>query len=141
MTSNLGATTYGSTSLGFGTEQSEDERHNAKVIAAVRGAMAPELVNRLDAIAVFNPLDAQVIAEIAEREVDAVFDRLRSRGLDLEIANDAVDLLARTGYDPAFGARHLQRNIEQILLEPLAGLEPGRWRAEVTNDKIVWSPT
>ena len=57
----------------------------------------------------------------------------------LTIGDDVTGLLAGNGYDPVYGARHLQRNIERLLLEPLASLAPGEYRAEVDGDAIRWA--
>jgi ATP-dependent Clp protease ATP-binding subunit ClpA len=107
---------------------------------AVRESMPPELINRLDEIVLFRPLSEAAIAEIAQLEIDRLRGRLTERGYVVEIAPAVVALVAQNGYDPAFGARHLQRNIERLLLEPLAGVAERELVADVADGKVVWRP-
>lgn len=141
MTSNLGADAFSAPSVGFRAPGTEDAAEEARVIEAVRDAMAPELVNRLDDVVVFQPLSPQTIADIAERELDATVQRLAERGYQLSIAPDVHDLIASSGFDPAFGARHLHRNIERLFLHPLVEHHDRRLRAEVDGERIVWTPS
>ena len=107
-------------------------------MAAVRAAMRPELVNRLDDVVVFHPLDEDAIREIANREIEMAIERLEQRGYRLTISPEVVDLVAQSGYDPAYGARHLQRNVEQLLLMPLAEGEALHRHAVVSDDGLTW---
>jgi ATP-dependent Clp protease ATP-binding subunit ClpA len=140
MTSNLGATAWSAPRLGFAERSPEHEVADAerRIIEAVRGAMRPELINRLDEIVAFQPLTEAAIAEIAEHEIGIAAERLAERGYELEIPDEVVELVSRTGYDPAYGARHLQRNVEQLLLMPLAQHEARRCRAIVEGDRVAW---
>lgn len=140
MTSNLGSEAFGAPAVGFAArdEDAEQAAGEERVLAAVRDAMRPELVNRLDDIVVFRPLDEAAIAEIAEREMAIAVDRLAERGYDVEVPADVAELVARTGYDPRYGARHLQRNIEQLLLMPLASVPSRSLVARVDGDAVVW---
>ena len=56
-----------------------------------------------------------------------------------EAEPDVIALVADTGYDPAYGARHLQRNIERLLLAPLAAREPGSYQARAVDGHVVWT--
>jgi len=107
-------------------------------MGAVTGAMPPELVNRLDQIAVFYPLDRAAIRAIADKEIERALDVLARRGYDVRVSPEAVDLIADSGYDPAFGARHVQRSIERHLLQTLVRQEPGSLEALVVDGAISW---
>ena len=136
MTSNLGADAFsGKASLGFvdraGLSVADDN-----VVLAVRDTMAPELVNRLDSIVVFQPLDEAAIASIAENMLTKSLENLEARGYKVKVDREAVALVAREGYDIAFGARHLRRAVERLLLEPLASRPPGHYRM-TERDGIV----
>ena len=138
MTSNLGSENFrrkhplGIHSGDVTTEAAE------RTLEAVKQAMPPEFINRIDAVVMFNPLTPEVIHEIARREVNGALDRLRERGYDTEVPADVIEFIAADGYEPAFGARHLHRAIERHLLQTLVTQAPGRLRAHVTADEVHW---
>lgn len=138
MTSNIGATAFSQGALGFAGESQKTIADEAKVRDAVKQTMAPELLNRLDAVVVFRPLSARAIHDIARKEVSAVSDSMISRGYHLDVSDEIVELVATTGYDPAYGARHLLRNIESMLLQQLVDHQPNRLRAVRDGDTVVW---
>ncbi len=80
----------------------------------------PEFVNRVDEIVVFEPLDREQIAAIVGLQLERLRARLAERKITLELSNEAVDLIAETGWDPAFGARPLKRAIQRLVENPLA---------------------
>ncbi len=92
----------------------------ATVLAAMRNHFKPEFINRIDEIVVFHRLSEEHIAEIVGLQVHAVADRLAERGLGLELTGGAREHLARTGYDPDFGARPLKRVIQKEIADPIA---------------------
>ncbi|HSQ37144.1 MAG TPA: AAA family ATPase [Acidimicrobiia bacterium] len=139
MTSNLGGRSFQRRAIGFG-DQGADGRPDQEIIGAVTAAMPPELVNRLDQIAVFYPLDRAAIRAIADKEIERALDVLARRGYDVRVSPEAVDLIADSGYDPAFGARHVQRSIERHLLQTLVRQEPGSLEALVVDGAISWVP-
>jgi ATP-dependent Clp protease ATP-binding subunit ClpA len=139
MTSNLGGRSFQRRAIGFG-DQGADGRPDQEVVGAVTAAMPPELVNRLDQIAVFYPLDRAAIRAIAEKEIGHALAILARRGYDVRVSPEAVDLVAESGYDPAYGARHVQRSIERHLLQTLVRQEPGSLEARVVDGAISWVP-
>lgn len=143
MTSNIGAEAFSSQSFGFSTRDEDEARadEQARVIEAVRKTMRPELINRLDDIIVFSPLAGDSIRRIAEREIARIVERLEERGYEISVAPEVVDLIATRRHDPKFGARHLQRNLEQLLLMPLVSAESRALRAEAENGQVVWRPS
>jgi ATP-dependent Clp protease ATP-binding subunit ClpA len=141
MTSNLGARAYSANALGFSASQ-EAVAHDAEVemLAAVKQSMAPEFINRIDEIITLKPLTREVIAEIATIEIRTAFDRLALHGWELELTPAAADFLVDEGFDPIYGARHLQRNIERYVMQQLVDLEPASHVGDLVEGAIVWEP-
>ena len=121
MTSNLGAEAVLKESLGFaGPDRAATLRE--RFTQEVSRFFRPELVNRIDRIVAFSPLDRGTLATIASHQVAAIASRdgMVRRGVQLEIPDDVTAYLAERGHDPRFGARPLRRAIERELLAPLA---------------------
>ena len=139
MTSNLGSENFRRKNpLGFRTAESVVEETSERTLEAVKQAMPPELVNRLDAVIVFKTLTPAVIREIAGREIASALTRVRERGYEAEVPANVIAFVADQGYDPAYGARHLQRNIERYLLATLVDHPPSKLKAAVAPDAVSW---
>jgi ATP-dependent Clp protease ATP-binding subunit ClpB len=80
----------------------------------------PEFINRLDDIVEFHSLDREQIAKIVDLQVARVMQRVRQRGIEVELTDRALELLGNLGYDPTYGARPLKRVIAKHLVDPLA---------------------
>jgi ATP-dependent Clp protease ATP-binding subunit ClpB len=91
-----------------------------RVREVLREHFRPEFLNRIDEIIVFHPLEPEHIKKIVEIKVEQVAQRLRERGIQLELTEAAKEYLARVGYDPVFGARPLLRTIQREVENPLA---------------------
>lgn len=142
MTSNVGSWNFADKSqpIGFsGATGTSRAAVSEKVLESLRDTMAPELLGRIDDIVVFNPLDDDDLREIARREVQAAIERLAARGWTLGVDDDVVDAVASADADPRYGARHVQRNVEGLLLSPLIGRPPGEYVATVQDNDITWS--
>ncbi|MFO1471998.1 MAG: AAA family ATPase [Turneriella sp.] len=113
MTSNLGSEHLSNASLN--TEEQE-----VRVLDAVRGFFRPEFLNRLDAVIQFHRLNAQHLESIAALQIDHVVEKIRSRGIELEVGADVRKLIIEHGFDEEYGARPMKRAIENLLLNPLA---------------------
>ena len=113
MTSNLGSQWI---TAGEETDASVEE----KVMATVRDHFKPEFLNRVDEIIVFHRLTADHLASIVGIQLEALAQRLGTRGIRLEISDGAKEYLAREGYEPAFGARPLKRLIQREIENELA---------------------
>lgn len=122
LTSNIGADTFRKkVSIGFvQPDEASPEETRAQAKEVLKGRLAPELINRVDEVLVFNSLSADDIRAIARRLVDRAVERFRADGKEIEVEESAIRFLGDTGYDAMFGARHLTRNVEQLLLQPLA---------------------
>ncbi len=92
----------------------------AVVMAAVRNQFKPEFVNRIDEIVFFHRLDERHLEQIVGLQVDHLRVRLAERNLGLELTDAALAHVARTGYDPDFGARPLRRVIQKEIADPIA---------------------
>jgi ATP-dependent Clp protease ATP-binding subunit ClpB len=88
--------------------------------AGVDAHFKPEFINRLDDIVEFEPLTRRQIGEIVDLQVEAVVRRVRERGIEVELTDDARTLLGNLGYDPTYGARPLKRVIQKRLVDALA---------------------
>ncbi|MBM6401792.1 ATP-dependent Clp protease ATP-binding subunit [Phycicoccus sonneratiae] len=113
MTSNLGSQYLVDPTM------DPDARREA-VMATVRQAFKPEFLNRLDEVVVFDPLSTDELARIVDLQVRALATRLADRRIDLAVTDAAKAWLARTGHDPAFGARPLRRLVQREIGDRLA---------------------
>ena len=86
----------------------------------VQRGIRPEFLNRIDEIIVFHPLNWGEVKQIVRLQVEGVQKMLRENGLNLEVSDEAIDLLANEGYDPDFGARPVKRAIQRLLLDDLS---------------------
>jgi ATP-dependent Clp protease ATP-binding subunit ClpC len=133
MTSNLG-TEYvrkGGT-LGFLQQKSDDEEREShdKIEKALKDAFRPEFLNRIDEIIMFSPLSVEQMEEIVELQMKEVQERLSEHNITVELTEAARSWLANEGYDPAFGARPLQRAIQKFVESPLSvELLEGKYKA------------
>jgi ATP-dependent Clp protease ATP-binding subunit ClpB len=96
------------------------EQMKAAVMEVVAEHFRPEFINRIDDLVVFHPLDREQIRRIVDIQLGALRKRLAERDIELQVAGDAMDLLAEAGFDPVYGARPLKRAIQQRLENPLA---------------------
>jgi ATP-dependent Clp protease ATP-binding subunit ClpB len=88
--------------------------------AGVESHFKPEFINRLDDIVEFHPLSREQIGEIVELQVTRLVERVRERGIEIELTDTARELLGNLGYDPTYGARPLKRVIQKRLVDKLA---------------------
>jgi ATP-dependent Clp protease ATP-binding subunit ClpB len=80
----------------------------------------PEFLNRIDEVVVFEPLTREQLTEIVELQLARLRERLADRRIELDLTDPAKELLAETGWDPAYGARPLKRAIQRLLENPFA---------------------
>ncbi|HSJ05353.1 MAG TPA: ATP-dependent chaperone ClpB [Longimicrobiales bacterium] len=92
----------------------------AVVLGEMRRHFRPEFLNRIDDIIVFRPLDQAQLRRIVELQLDRLRRMLAERDIDLRLTPEAEAFIARSGYDPAFGARPLKRAIQRLVQNPLA---------------------
>ena len=124
MTSNAGVQTIKKQrTMGFGSADSREktyEQMRDNIMEEVKQVFRPEFLNRVDEIIVFHELTEEDINRIAALMLKAVGKRLAERGIELEIAPEAVALLAKAGFDPQYGARPLRRTIQRKVEDALS---------------------
>jgi ATP-dependent Clp protease ATP-binding subunit ClpB len=123
LTSNIGSQFIEKMeSIGFSNNSDKQNYSNMKdkVMEAMKDHFRPEFINRLDEIIVFDVLSEQAIKEIVNLRIKVVKDRLLAKDIDFRISDEALSYLAREGYNPHYGARPLNRLIQNKILNPVA---------------------
>ena len=128
MTSNIGARQikdFG-TGVGFGTaaKKSQEDEHTISVIQnALKKTFAPEFLNRIDDVVIFNALEKKHINEIIKIELQVLVNRINDLGYSLKLSKKAIDFISDKGFDRQFGARPLnralQKHIEDVVAEEI----------------------
>ncbi len=116
MTSNIGSPVIQECS----EQGKQPEEMKERVLAELRSRFRPEFLNRVDDIIIFTSLNREEIKKIVDLQVAYLARRLAGRKMSLDLSEAAREHLARTGYDPAFGARPLKRLIQKEIENPLA---------------------
>jgi len=125
MTSNVGARKlkdFGN-GVGFGTSAKiNQEGNNSKsvIINALKKAFAPEFLNRIDDVIIFNNLQLNHINKIIDIELEKLFLRTNELGYEIKLSKKAKDFIAEKGFDKQYGARPLKRAIQKYLEDELA---------------------
>jgi ATP-dependent Clp protease ATP-binding subunit ClpC len=125
MTSNIGARQlkdFG-VGVGFGTatrKDNEDEVSKGVIESALKKAFAPEFLNRIDDVIMFNSLQKEDIHKIIDIELASLFGRVNGLGFVIKISDAAKDYIVEKGYDVNYGARPLKRAIQKYLEDPMA---------------------
>ena len=123
LTSNIGSQFVEKMeSIGFSNKSNEEDYSNMKekIMEALKDNFRPEFLNRLDEIIVFDVLSEKAIKEIVGLRVKVVRDRLYTKDISFEISDEALNYLAKEGYNPHYGARPLNRLIQNKILNPVA---------------------
>ena len=125
MTSNIGARKlkdFGQ-GVGFGTasrKTQEDDNTRSIIQNALKKAFAPEFLNRIDDVVVFNALEREDIHKIIDIELAKLFLRIKDLGYDLSLSEKAKDYISDKGFDKEYGARPLKRAIQKYIEDALA---------------------
>lgn len=128
MTSNVGADMIKrQTSLGFELKRDEEteerqeyQKMRKQLMKSLKRLFRPEFINRLDSVIVFKALTKEDLSEIVNLEINKVAVRLVEHAINLQVTDEAVNLISDLGYDPDMGARPLRRVIQQKIEEPLS---------------------
>jgi ATP-dependent Clp protease ATP-binding subunit ClpC len=123
MTSNLGSEEFQRGSLGFRHDaqtESEQKRLRGAIETALKRTFRPEFLNRIDEVIIFKPLSEEQIRQIVDLQMKEVQKRLADRKITVVLTDEAKDWLAKTGFDPSFGARPLKRVIQREVENPLS---------------------
>ena len=125
MTSNIGVKKiqdFGS-GVGFGTtaKKSQEESFTRKtIINALQKKFAPEFLNRIDEVIIFNALSKENIHKIIDIELSKLYQRIDELGYKIKLSKEAKDFLAEKGYDKKYGARPLKRTIQKHVEDLIA---------------------
>jgi ATP-dependent Clp protease ATP-binding subunit ClpC len=122
MTSNLG-TEFASRGGALGFVRPGDEQAVAdhqKIEKAMRDTFRPEFLNRIDEIIIFSPLSEQDVEKMVDLQMRGLAKRVEDSGMQIHLTEPARNWLAKTGYDPQFGARPLRRTIQRYVENPLS---------------------
>jgi ATP-dependent Clp protease ATP-binding subunit ClpC len=125
MTSNIGARKikdFGQ-GVGFGTKARKDQEdaNTRKIIqGALKKAFAPEFLNRIDDVVIFNALEQEDIFKIIDIELAKLFERIEEMGYKFELSDEAKKFIAEKGFDKQYGARPLNRAIQKYIEDALA---------------------
>lgn len=153
MTSNTGSRQlkeFG-TGVGFNTKSKEEQKSdesNAVIDKELKKKFAPEFLNRIDDVVMFNSLSKEDINKIIGIELEKLVDRVQKMEFELEITEAATDYIASQGFDPQYGARPLkraiQRHVEDVLTEEIIQQNPDKGSKLVLDynsetDKMVVS--
>jgi ATP-dependent Clp protease ATP-binding subunit ClpC len=139
MTSNIGAAEIArNTPLGFAVSDDEtgisyDDMKN-RIMGELKKVFRPEFLNRIDDVIVFHKLTRDEIKQIIELLLRRIRSSMAERELQLELSEEAKDLLVEKGWDPAMGARPLRRAIQRYIEDPLADFV---LRAELPSGSTV----
>ncbi len=91
-----------------------------QVMELLRQTIRPEFLNRIDEIIMFKPLNEKEIREIVGLQIEGIHKMLLKNGVDLRVTDDAIDYIAKEGYDPQFGARPVKRALQRLVLNELS---------------------
>jgi ATP-dependent Clp protease ATP-binding subunit ClpC len=128
MTSNLGSVSPAAKrpmglQVGAADDVARDqEEARERMMTALRSAMAPEFINRIQRIVIFNPLTTEAVRAIIDKFLAVLGQQLAAHSLALELDDSAYELLAKEGFDATFGARAMDRTIQRLVSEPLSRL-------------------
>ncbi|MED1954852.1 ATP-dependent Clp protease ATP-binding subunit [Brevibacillus centrosporus] len=123
MTSNVGASMIKkNTTLGFTTGDTERKYQDMKdkVMDELKKSFRPEFLNRIDEVIVFHSLEQEHIEQIVSLMTDELRKRLKEQSIDFQLTEDAKKVLAKEGFDPAYGARPLRRAIQRHIEDRLS---------------------
>jgi ATP-dependent Clp protease ATP-binding subunit ClpB len=140
MTSNVGSDRI--------VGEAVDERIREQIEEVLATTFKPEFLNRIDDTVIFHRLSKSDIGRIVELQVKQLVGRVKERGIDVELTDDARTLLGNLGYDPTYGARPLKRVIQKQLVDKLAlkilegeFLEGDTVRVNAADGELVFSKT
>jgi ATP-dependent Clp protease ATP-binding subunit ClpB len=98
----------------------DDKEMESRVMEALRSTFRPEFLNRVDDIVIFNSLGTEEIKKIVNIQIGTLSRRLEGNKITLALTDRAREFLAKTGFDPVYGARPLKRTIQHMIQDPLA---------------------
>ncbi|MBI5219724.1 MAG: ATP-dependent Clp protease ATP-binding subunit [Bacteroidia bacterium] len=125
MTSNIGTRQLNEFGKGIGFESKAKEDYvgqqtNGIIQNALKKTFAPEFLNRIDDVIIFNSLKRDDIHKIIDIELKGLYERIKSMGFEIKVSAVAKEYVVEKGFDEKFGARPLKRAIQKYLEDPIA---------------------
>lgn len=122
MTSNMGSALIRENFASMTADNHDEvvEKTKNEVLNMLKSSIRPEFLNRIDEIIMFEPLNEKEIEQVVRIQLDSVVRILKGNGVRLEFSDDAVEWIARVGFDPEFGARPVKRVIQRSVLDVLS---------------------
>lgn len=145
MTSNIGTEEFNKQAMGF-SEQEKDptqvktayEAIKKNVLAALKEVLRPELINRIDSILTFMPLDADALRAVARKHIDALAEKLKAeKSITLSTDQKVIDFIAAKSKNPAEGARLITRTIAEHIEFPIAARITSHTEKPCTRIKLT----
>lgn len=96
------------------------EKTKTEIFELLKQSIRPEFLNRIDELIMFTPLDEAQIEEIVRLQINAIQSMLKKNNVDLQLTENAIEFIAREGFDPQFGARPVKRAIQRYVLNDLS---------------------
>jgi len=122
MTSNIGSNLIRDSFSKMTAKNREDiiETTKSAVFELLKQTIRPEFLNRIDELIMFTPLNQAEIKQIVHLQLNGIINQLKESGVILDVSNKAISWIAKTGYDPQFGARPVKRVLQKYLLNELS---------------------
>ena len=124
LTTNLGAATQEERRMGFRSSDEQEKQNRQsqreRMMKALRSAIPPEIINRIDRIVFFYPLTQESVRAIIDKALNSIRQRLAQRGVDLHLEESVYEFLAEQGFQQEYGARAIERAVSHFIAEPLA---------------------
>ena len=124
MTSNLGATDVrDKKEVGFAAKSSTDDYQamSEQIKGRLKQTFRPEFLNRIDEVVIFHSLNKEQLHEIVKLMTREVIDRIKEQGIKLKLTPAAIDVVAKAGFDPEYGARPIRRAVQSEIEDRLSG--------------------
>jgi len=112
LTSNLGSEIY--------REEKDEKKREEKILEKVQKFFRPEIINRLDSIVIYRPLNLEMMRKIVDLQLNLLKERLKKQSLNLEVSEKVKDYLLKVGFDEVYGARPLKRIINELITDEIA---------------------
>jgi len=139
MTSNLGTRDIQKgPGVGFAAHPDEQvtyDRMKDKVLEELKRSFRPEFLNRIDEVIVFHSLTRENVKAIVDLMMRRIREQLKAKDVEIELTDDAKNLLAEKGYDPALGARPLRRTLQRLVEDPLS--EKLLWKEFKAGETVI----
>jgi ATP-dependent Clp protease ATP-binding subunit ClpB len=120
MTSNMGSHIIQEKFEEYHDMEQASEAARSEVLSLLRKSIRPEFLNRIDDIIMFTPLDREAIREVVRLQLEHLKKMLAREHITIDATEEAIDYLAKKGFDPQYGARPIKRTLQREVLNTLS---------------------